>query len=63
MQILIALCSNVLKIMIVVIFGGPWWFDHMVEARVNYVCAQTCGKMRVCLQVCVLAGCTIPAIV
>ena len=30
MQILIALCSNILKTMTVVIFGGPWWFDHIL---------------------------------
>ena len=28
-QILIALCSNILNTMTVVIFGGPWWFDHI----------------------------------
>ena len=61
MQILIALCSNILKIMTVVISGGPWLFDHMVEAQIYADCAHTCGKMRVCLQVGVLAGCTIPA--
>ena len=58
MQILIGLCSNILKTMTVAIFGDPWWFDHiMVEARVHDACAQTCGKMRVCLHVGVLTGC------
>ena len=30
MQILIALCSNILKTMTLVIFGGPLWFDHIL---------------------------------
>ena len=30
MQILIALCSNILKTMTVVVFGGPLWFDHIL---------------------------------
>ena len=29
MQILIALCSNVLETMTVVVFGGPWGFHHI----------------------------------
>ena len=33
----------------------------MMEARVYDACAQTCGKMQICLQVGVLAGCNIPA--
>ena len=62
MQILIALCSNILKTMTVVIFGGPWWFDHILwKLESMMLVLQTCGKMRVCLQVGVLAGCTIPA--
>ena len=49
MQILIALCSNVLETMTVVVFGDPLGFHHiMVEAQVYDTCAQTCGKMRVC---------------
>ena len=50
MQILIALCSNVLETMTVVVFGGPcmWVSSHMVEAQVYDTCAQICGKMRVC---------------
>ena len=41
MQILIDLSSNVLKTLTVVVFGGPWWFDHiMVEAQVYHACAQ-----------------------
>ena len=42
MQILIALCSNILKTITVMIFGGPWWCYHiMVEGRVYDACAQT----------------------
>ena len=47
MQILVAMCSNILKTMTVVIFGGPWWFDHIiVEARVYDACAQNCVERR-----------------
>ena len=56
MQILIALCYNILKIMTVVISGGPWLFDHMVEAQIYADCAHTCGKMRVCLKSAFLQG-------
>ena len=51
MQILIALCSNVLENITVVVFGGPWGggvLHIMVEDQVYDTCAQTCGKMRVC---------------
>ena len=48
MQILIALCSNVLETMT----GGFWRSfgvsSHMVEAQVYDTCAQTYGKTRVC---------------
>ena len=47
-QILIALCSNVLETMTVVVFGDHLGFHHiwhMVEAQVYDTCAQTCGKM------------------
>ena len=29
MQILIAMCSNVLEAMTVVVLGGPWRFHHI----------------------------------
>ena len=46
MQILIALFSNVLETITVVVFGGPWGFYHiMVEVQVYGACAQTRGKM------------------
>ena len=62
MQIFIALCSNVLETVTVMFFGGPW--GHIVwKAQVYDNCAQTYGKMRFCSKVCVLAGCTIQAII
>ena len=50
MQILIALCSNVLETMTVVVFGDPLGFHHIWWKLKSMIlnCAQTCGKMRVC---------------
>ena len=49
MQILIALCSNVLETMNVVVFGDPLGFHHIWwKLKVYDTCAQTCGKTRVC---------------
>ena len=50
MQILIALCSNVLETVPVVVSGGPLGFYHIwwKLKSIYDTCAHTCGKMRVC---------------
>ena len=53
MQILIALCSNVLETMTVVVFGGPWGFYHLwwklksmiLVHRLAYLCCCAFSKI------------------
>ena len=45
MQILIALCSNILKTMIVVIFGGPLWFDHILWKLESMMLVERCESV------------------
>ena len=45
MQILIALCSDILKTMTVVIFGGPWWFDHILWKLESMMVVERCESV------------------